>query len=192
MWTVSPLSVKTPFSNAYHESQSSALMLLYAAVTFVQHGRAVGEADAAACEAVVVAAGPPAPPPPHAVARIASDATRTTRVLVMFPPFLVSPDLWTPGLESVLHALNHRREEHSGARDEDHPRQHLRRLECLAGDGDELANTVLGRDELADDHAGERMPDAEPEPRENERHRARKHDAAEDQRVRRAEGSRDP
>src|SRR5947208_8066124 len=181
-----------PFSNAYHGIQSSALMLLYAATTFVQHGRAVGEADAAACDAVVVATGPPAPPPPHAVARIAREATRTARVLVMFPPFPVSPDLWSPGLESVLDALDHRREEHSGARDEDHPREHLRRLECLARDGDELANTVLGRDELADDHAGERVPDAEPEPREDERHRARKHDAAEDQRVRRAEGSRDP
>src|SRR5438309_11164020 len=81
--TVSPLSVKMPFSNAYHESQSSALILLYAATTFVQHGRAVGEADAAACEDVAVTAGPPAPPP-HAVARIASDATRTARALVMF------------------------------------------------------------------------------------------------------------
>src|SRR5438034_57903 len=152
-------------------SAARVAMLLYAAGTVVQHGRAVGDADAAACEAVVVAAGPPAPPPRHAVARIASDATRTARVLVMFPPFPVSPDLWSPGLESVLDALDHRREEHSGARDEDHPREHLRRLECLARDGDELANTVLGRDELADDHAGQRVPDAEPEPREDDRHR---------------------
>src|SRR2546423_860638 len=89
-----------PFSNAYHDSQSSALTLLYAAVTFVQHTRADGEG--------------------------------------------------------------------------------------------ELADAVLGGDELANDHAGEGVPDAEPEPREDEGHGARKHDTAEDQRVRRAEGSRDP
>src|SRR5207245_9483663 len=75
--TSRPLSLKMPFSNAYHGIQSSALMLLYAATTFVQHGRAVGEADAAACDAVVVATVPPAPPPPHAVARIAGHARRT-------------------------------------------------------------------------------------------------------------------
>src|SRR2546423_637145 len=159
-----------PFSNAYHESQSSALILLYAATTFVQHGRAVGEADAAACEDVAVTAGPPAPPP-HAVARIASDATRTARVLVMFPPFPVSPDLWTPGLESVLDALEDRREQHPGPRDEDHAREHLRGLEGLACDGDQLAHTVLRRDQLADDDAGEGVPDTEPEPGEDERHR---------------------
>src|SRR5438552_4576186 len=114
-----------PFSNAYHESQSSALMLLYAADTFVQHGRAVGEADAAACDAVVVAAGPPPPPPPHAVARIAREATRTARVLVMFPPFPVSPDLWSPCLEPVLNSLEDCRKQHASACDEDHAGQHL-------------------------------------------------------------------
>src|SRR5438874_5875008 len=189
-----------PFSNAYHDSRSSALTLLYAAVTFVQHARADGEGEpAAACVGELEA--PPGPaPPPQAVAIIATSVARTASVFVMSrcPPFRfarccrTSPDLWTPGLESVLDALDDRREEHPGARDEDHAREHLRCLESLARDGDELADTVLRGDELTDDHAGEGVPDAEPEPREDERHRARKHDTAEDQRVRRAEGSRDP
>src|SRR5213593_3505007 len=85
--TSRPLSLKMPFSNAYHGIQSSALMLLYAAVTFVQHGRAVGEGEtAAACvgEGVAVVG---AAPPPQAVARIARSDTRAASVLVMSPPF---------------------------------------------------------------------------------------------------------
>src|SRR5438309_1328772 len=74
--TSRPLSLKMPFSNAYHGSQSSALMLLYAAVTFVQHGRVVGEGEpAAACVGEVDAPLGPAPPP-QPVARIAKSATR--------------------------------------------------------------------------------------------------------------------
>src|SRR2546430_1474991 len=189
-----------PFSNASHDSQSSALMLLYAAITFVQHARADGEGEpAAACVGEFEA--PPGPaPPPQAVARIATSVARTASVFVMSrcPPFRfarccrTSSDLWPPGLESVLDTLDDRREEHPGASDEDHAREHLRGLEGLARDGDELTDAMLRGDELTDDHAGEGVPDAEPEPREDERHRSRKHDAAKDQGVRRAEGSRDP
>src|SRR5205814_6381437 len=134
-----------PFSNAYHDSQSSALMLLYAAVTFVQHGRADAVADAAACVGEFEAAPPGPAPPPQAVARIATSVARTASVFVMrCPPFRfarscrTSSDLWTPGLESALDTLDDRREEHAGPRDEDHAREHLRRLERLARDCDEL------------------------------------------------------
>src|SRR5512140_2211303 len=62
MSTSSPRCLKMPFSNAYHMTQSSALMLLYAAMTFLQH--AIGESlgapgvacEAAACDAAVVGA----------------------------------------------------------------------------------------------------------------------------------------
>src|SRR5438552_1653895 len=85
--TSSPLSLKMPFSNAYHEIQSSALMLLYAATTLVQHARAVGEGEPAAC-CVGELETPPGPaPPPQAVARIARSATRAASVFVMSPPF---------------------------------------------------------------------------------------------------------
>src|SRR5256886_11658954 len=189
-----------PFSNASHDSQSSALMLLYAAITFVQHARADGEGEPAAACVGELEARPGRAPPPQAVARIATSVARTASVFVMSrcPPFRfarwcrTSPDLWTPGLESVLDTLDDRREEHPGAGDEDHAREHLWRLERLARDSDELTDAMLRGDELADDHAGEGVSDAEPEPREDEGHRARKHDAAEDQRVRRAEGPRDP
>src|SRR5436190_19197567 len=79
MSTSRPCSLKMPFSNAYHMTQSSALMLLYAAMTFLQHGSGVlaatvGATDGAvvaawvgAAEGAVVAAGAP----PHATARIA-------------------------------------------------------------------------------------------------------------------------
>src|SRR5438128_6416289 len=54
MSTSSPRSLKMPFSNAYHMTQSSALTLLYAATTFLQHaiGESFGVPDAvAACDA---------------------------------------------------------------------------------------------------------------------------------------------
>src|SRR6266850_617505 len=86
--TSSPLSLKMPFSNAYHGIQSSALILLYAATTFVQHGRTVGEGEpAAACVGELEAAPPGPAPPPQAVARIARSATRAASVFVMSPPF---------------------------------------------------------------------------------------------------------
>src|SRR5256885_4380863 len=193
--TVSPLSVKMPFSNAYHDSQSSALMLLYAAVTLVQHGRLVAAADAPPLGWVeapdALGAGVPAPPA-HAVARIASTATRTIAVLLITPTFRSSPDLRTPALEAVLDALEDRREQHAGAGDEHHPGEHLRRLERLAGDRHEHADAVPRSDELADDHTRERVPHAEPEAGEDERHRAGEHDAPEDEGVGRAERPRDP
>src|SRR2546430_3022054 len=85
--TSRPLSLKMPFSNAYHGIQSSALILLYAATTLVQHARAVGEAEpAAACVGELEA--PPGPaPPPQAVATIARSTTRAASVFVMSPPF---------------------------------------------------------------------------------------------------------
>src|SRR5438093_8439626 len=100
-------------------------MLLYAAVTLVQHGRADAVADAAACVGEFEAAPPGPAPPPQAVARIAKSVARTASVFVMSrcPPFRfarccrTSSDLWTPGLESVLDTLDDRCEEHSGARD---------------------------------------------------------------------------
>src|SRR5438105_2044598 len=77
-----------PFSNAYQTIQSSALTLLYAAVTLVQHGRFVG--DAAACvPGVELVVGPPPAPPPQAVERIASTAMRTVRVFVIRSTFPV-------------------------------------------------------------------------------------------------------
>src|SRR5260221_9557451 len=84
--TSRPLSLKIPFSRAYHGIQSSALMLLYAETTFVQRGRGVFVGDAAAAAAVVAAAGavvaavPPPAPPEHAAARTPQIATRTARV----------------------------------------------------------------------------------------------------------------
>src|SRR5438093_6191976 len=193
--TSRPLSLKMPFSNAYHGIQSSALMLLYAETTFVQHGRGVVVGDAAACVGVVLAVGVPTTPPPQAVVRIARLAIRTARVLVMSgcPPFPLcresSLDLRSPRLESVLDALEDRREQHPRARDEDHARQHLGRLQRLARDRDELADAVLYRDQLRDHDARERVADAQTEPGEDERYRAGKHHAAEDERVRRAERS---
>src|SRR2546426_2086810 len=85
--TSRPLSLKTPFSNAYQGIKSSALILLYAETTFVQHGRADGEADPAAACVGELDVPPPVPPPPHAVARIARVAVRTARVLIICPPF---------------------------------------------------------------------------------------------------------
>src|SRR2546427_8411987 len=56
MSTSSPRSLKMPFSNAYHMTQSSALMLLYAATTFLQ--QAIGlSAGPAPPLAAFVAAG---------------------------------------------------------------------------------------------------------------------------------------
>src|SRR2546430_4518819 len=170
-----------PFSNAYHDSQSSALMLLYAAITFVQHARAVGEGEPAACCVGELEAPPGPAPPPQAVARIARSDTSTTSVFVMSPPFrfarvvVTSPDLWPPRLESVLDALEDRGEQHSRARDEDHAGQHLRRLERLASDGDELADAVPCGDELCDDDTGECVADAQTEPGQDERDRPGEH-----------------
>ena len=67
-----------PFSKAYHITQSSALMLLYAATTLVQHGRGVALAAAADCVAALVGAFDAAGVvPPHAAASIAVTATKT-------------------------------------------------------------------------------------------------------------------
>src|SRR5207302_9463183 len=126
---------------AYPVSQSSARMVLVAAGPGVRHARSVGDAAPAATgEAVGDALG--VAPPPHAVARIARDATRTARVLVMFPTFPVSPDLWTPRLEPVLDAVEDGREQHARAGDQDHAGKGLRGLEGLARDGDDLADAV--------------------------------------------------
>src|SRR5438309_5565367 len=135
-------------------------------MTFVQHGRGVVVGDPAACVGGALVGVVPTPPP-QAAARIARVAVRTARVLVMSrcPPFPLcapswsSPDLWSPGLESVLDALKDRREEHPGTGNEDHARQHLGRLKCLARDGDDLAHAVLRGDELRDHDTGERMAD---------------------------------
>jgi len=73
-----------PFSNAYHITQSSALTLLYAATTFVQHGRGVVVAAAcvAAVDAVAVAAGGVVVPP-HADTSIARTAANTPILSLM-------------------------------------------------------------------------------------------------------------
>src|SRR5579859_4997697 len=171
--TSRPLSLKMPFSNAYQLIQSSALMLLYAATTFVQQGRGVFVGEAAAAAALVaagavVAAVPPPAPPPQAVARTARTAMQTASVLVIGPTFPLTPDLGSPRLESVLDPLEDRREEHAGARDEDDPGQHLRRLEGLPRDRDELADAVPRGDELADHDTGHGVADAEPEAGQDE------------------------
>src|SRR2546423_1058085 len=81
MSTSRPRSLKMPFSNAYHMTQSSALTLLYAATTFLQHaiGESLGAADpVAACDAATVGAvdaDGAAVPPPHEMARIPMIAT---------------------------------------------------------------------------------------------------------------------
>src|SRR5438552_16565828 len=85
MSTSRPCSLKMPFSNAYHMTQSSALMLLYAATTFLQHGSGVLAAVVAAADGALVAAWVGAAlgavvaagVPPHATARIARVAMRT-------------------------------------------------------------------------------------------------------------------
>ncbi len=74
--------MKMPFSNAYHITQSSALMLLYAATTFVQHGRGVLVAPCA-CDAAVDAVGVGAVVPPHADASIARTAAKTASLSLM-------------------------------------------------------------------------------------------------------------
>src|SRR5512140_3406939 len=74
MSTSSPFALKMPFSNAYHMTQSSDVTLLYAATTFVQHGRGVALAFAdalAAAAALVAGACDAAGVPPHAAAKIA-------------------------------------------------------------------------------------------------------------------------
>src|SRR5712692_8409391 len=193
--TSSPLSLKMPFSKAYHGIQSSALMLLYAAATLVQHGRTVGEGEpAAACVGEFEAAPPGPAPPPQAVARIASSATRAARVFVISPPFRFgrccrefSLDLWAPRLKSILDTLEDRRKQHPGTGDEDHAGQHLRRLECLARDRDELPDAVPRGDQLGDNDASQRVADAQPEAGENEGHRAGQHHPTEDERIRGAE-----
>src|SRR5213593_2718315 len=71
MSTSRPRSLKMPFSNAYHMTQSSALTLLYAATTFVQHGRGVLLAACACVAAVDAVAAGGVVVPPHADASIA-------------------------------------------------------------------------------------------------------------------------
>jgi len=59
-------------------TQSSALMLLYAATTFLQQGIGVAEPAAADCVAALVGADDAAGgDPPHAAARIAMTVART-------------------------------------------------------------------------------------------------------------------
>src|SRR6184192_2437174 len=85
--TSSPRSLKTPFSNAYHMTQSSALTLLYAATTFLQHvmGESFGAPDAvAACDAATVGAvDVVGVPPPHAMASIPMTDTSTASLSLM-------------------------------------------------------------------------------------------------------------
>src|SRR5438067_4500132 len=194
MSTSRPRSLKMPFSNAYHMTQSSALTLLYAATTFLQ--QAIGESfgapeavaawDAATLGAVEVVGVPP----PHAMARIPMTDTRTASLSRMSPSRLRS-DLWSPALESVLDTLQRPREEDAGARDEDDRRELLRRLERHAVVLDELADAVTRGDELGHDESGECVTHTQAQTGEDERHRAREHDALEDEHLRRAERARD-
>src|ERR671930_2644439 len=82
MSTYRPLSLKMPCSNAYHITQLSAVMLLYAAITFVQHARFVADAAGDAPGVCDVPEGAP----PHAMARMAAIATPSaslTRILFL-------------------------------------------------------------------------------------------------------------
>src|SRR5581483_2635122 len=193
MSTSSPFSLKIPFSNAYQSTQLSAVMLLYPAMTFVQHGRFVA---AAAVGAVVAAAwldagaDVAAGAPPHAAARTAVTVPRTVSLSRMCPSRLAL-DLWSPALEPVLDPLQQPCEEHARARDEDDAREHLGHLERDACVGDELAHAVHRGDVLGDDHACQGMAHTEAKSREDEGDRTRKHDAAKDERLGRAERSRD-
>ena len=72
-----------PFSNAYHMTQSSALTLLYAATTFVQHGRGVLVAACACVAAVDAVAAGGVVVPPHADASIAKTAVKTAILSLM-------------------------------------------------------------------------------------------------------------
>src|SRR3954469_3440116 len=131
MSTSRPCSLKMPFSNAYHMTQSSALMLLYAATTFLQHGSGVAVAATEAVAAVVgVDDDVTGAEPPHAAARMPMIETKIASLdlICASQPFLRS-DLWSPALETVLHPLKQPREDHARAGDEEHRREHLRRLE---------------------------------------------------------------
>src|SRR2546428_978865 len=72
MSTSRPRSLKMPFSNAYHMTQSSALTLLYAAMIFLQQDIATsaGVLDGITVDTVVGAGVAAGVPPPHAAARI--------------------------------------------------------------------------------------------------------------------------
>src|SRR5438128_6426427 len=79
MSTSRPRSLKMPFSNAYHMTQSSALTLLYAAMIFLQQDIATsaGVLDGINVDTVVGAGVAAGVPPPHATARIDRVAART-------------------------------------------------------------------------------------------------------------------
>src|SRR5919201_2104683 len=195
MSTSRPRSLKMPFSNAYHMTQSSALTLLYAAMTFLQHAIGLSavplDAVAWACVPItVVGVAVDAGCPPHAATRIAVTAAKTASLSLISTSRLAF-HLWSPALEPVLYTLQQPREEHARARDEDHGGEHLGHLERHAVVGDELADAMACRDELADDDAGESVTDAEAEAGEDERHRAGQHDASEDERLGCAERLRD-
>src|SRR5690348_1031084 len=91
MSTSRPRSLKMPFSNAYHMTQSSALTLLYAATSFLQQaiGESLGAADAvAACDAATVGATDAdgaAVPPPHEMASMPMTAAKTANLSLMYP-----------------------------------------------------------------------------------------------------------
>jgi hypothetical protein len=80
-----------PFSKAYHMTQSSALTLLYAATTFLQHASGLSDGadddDAlatAACDDVGLEAAGVFPP--HATARTPMIARIVASLCRMFPP----------------------------------------------------------------------------------------------------------
>src|SRR5882672_7990267 len=160
MSTSRPRSLKMPFSNAYHMTQSSALTLLYAAMIFLQHDIATsaGVLDGTSV-ATVVGAGVAAGVPPHAAARIPMTVAKAASLSLISTSRVLALDLWSPGLESVLHTLQGPGKEHSCARDEHHSREHLRRLERDAVVRDQLADAVARRHQLGHDDAGQRMTD---------------------------------
>src|SRR4051812_26980357 len=86
MSTSSPRSLKMPFSNAYHMTQSSALTLLYAAMTFLQHAIAVsaGAPDAlAATDVAGVGDAPDGVVPPHAATSSPMTVTKAASLHLM-------------------------------------------------------------------------------------------------------------
>src|SRR6058998_2753390 len=125
MSTSSPRSLKLPFSNAYHMTQSSALMLLYAATTFLQQaiGLSAGPlAVACACVAAVVGVAVDAGCPPHAATSIAMTAAKTTSLSLISTSRVSSLSvvassgtcsLYVPDAEDVRRGDVHRRHRHA-------------------------------------------------------------------------------
>src|SRR6267142_4883532 len=95
--------------------------------------------------------------------------------------------LWTPRVEVALEPLQSVGQEEPSGSDQEQPGEDLRALERAARDHHHPADPVLRGDVLRDDDADERVADAKPQPGEDEWHRPRQRDRAEDLAIARSE-----